>query len=136
MGFDNKVVIAVRDDLADWQKLNVAAFLASGIAAAAPEAMGQPYVDALQRRYTPLLGQPIAMMAGDATALRRAATQGHQRELTVAAFVEGMFSTGNDDDNRAMFLTQMGDDDTLVGVALRGDGKQVDKATKGLSRHR
>lgn len=136
MGFDSKVVIAVRDDLADWQKLNVAAFLASGIASAAPDAMGEPYIDATQRRYTALLGQPIAMMTGDAAALQRAVTQGHQRELTVAAFVEGMFNTGNDNDNRAIFLVQTRADDTLVGVALRGEGKQVDKATKGLTRHR
>ena len=34
--FDTKVAILVLDDLAVWQKLNVTAFLATGIAAAAP----------------------------------------------------------------------------------------------------
>ena len=135
MGFDSKVVIAVRDDLADWQKLNVAAFLAGGIAGAAPEAMGEPYIDAAGRPYAALLGQPMAMMTGDAAALQRAVSQAHQRALTVAAFVEGMFATGNDADNRAVFQQQTAGDSALVGVALRGEGKQVDKATKGLSRH-
>ncbi|WP_347557082.1 DUF2000 family protein [Robbsia sp. KACC 23696] len=135
MGFDSKVVIAVRDDLADWQKLNVAAFLAGGIAAAAPEAMGQPYIDAAGRRYAPLLGQPMAILTGDAAALQRAVSQAHQRELTVTAFVAGMFTTGNDADNRTVFQQQTAEDGFLVGVALRGEGKQVDKATKGLSRH-
>jgi len=37
--FDTKVAILVAEDLAVWQKLNVTAFLATGIAAAAPEAV-------------------------------------------------------------------------------------------------
>ena len=37
MIFDTKVAMIIRTDLAAWQKLNVAAFLASGIAAAYPE---------------------------------------------------------------------------------------------------
>jgi hypothetical protein len=37
MQFDTKIAIAIRSDLETWQKLNVAAFLASGIAAAFPD---------------------------------------------------------------------------------------------------
>ena len=40
--FDTKIALIVRDDLATWQRLNVVAFLASGIASAAPEVMGEP----------------------------------------------------------------------------------------------
>ena len=36
MRFDTKIAIAVRSDLAVWQKLNVTAFLASGIAVYGP----------------------------------------------------------------------------------------------------
>jgi hypothetical protein len=36
MQFDTKIALIIRNDLAAWQKLNVAAFLASGIAAAFP----------------------------------------------------------------------------------------------------
>ena len=43
--FDTKVAILVLDDLPVWQKLNVTAFLATGIAGAAPEAIGEPYED-------------------------------------------------------------------------------------------
>ncbi|MFP3608153.1 DUF2000 family protein, partial [Paraburkholderia sp. SIMBA_053] len=32
--FETKVALIVRDDLAVWQKLNVVAFLATGVAAA------------------------------------------------------------------------------------------------------
>ncbi|KUG53283.1 hypothetical protein AVL62_00240 [Serinicoccus chungangensis] len=44
--FDTKIAVAVRDDLATWQRLNVTAFLTSGIAAALPELVGAPYADA------------------------------------------------------------------------------------------
>ncbi len=47
--FDTKVAILVLEDLPNWQKLNVTAFLATGIAAAAPEGIGEPYEDASGR---------------------------------------------------------------------------------------
>ena len=53
--FDTKVAIVVLDDLAVWQKLNVTAFLATGIAGAALEAMGEPYEDAEGRVHARLL---------------------------------------------------------------------------------
>jgi AraC-like DNA-binding protein len=56
MIFDTKVAILVLEDLAVWQKLNVTAFLATGIAGAAPGAMGEPYEDAAGRRHARLLG--------------------------------------------------------------------------------
>ena len=43
MLFETKIALVIRDDLASWQKMNVAAFLASGIAASYPESIGEPY---------------------------------------------------------------------------------------------
>ena len=51
MRFDTKIAIAVRSDLAVWQKLNVTAFLASGIAAGIDEVAGKPYEDGSGNRY-------------------------------------------------------------------------------------
>ena len=34
--FDTKIAVLVRDDLESWQRLNVTAFLVSGIVAATP----------------------------------------------------------------------------------------------------
>jgi len=48
--FDTKVAILVLDDLPLWQKLNVTAFLATGIAGAALDAMREPYEDGAGRR--------------------------------------------------------------------------------------
>lgn len=61
----------VRGDLAVWQKLNVAAFLATGIAAAVPEALSEPYEDAAGRLYGRMLGQPMLMFAADLPALHQ-----------------------------------------------------------------
>jgi hypothetical protein len=135
MEFETKVAIVVREDLASWQKLNVTAFLATGIAAAAPDAIGKPYEDANGRKYAALLGQPMMIHTGDLSGLQRAFQQGHQRELMMAVYVQAMFSTGNDDDNRAAFSTEPADQPDLVGVALRGPRKMIDKAVKGLALH-
>ncbi len=59
MIFETKVALVLRSDLASWQKMNVAAFLASGIAASHLESIGEPYEDASGNRYLCLIGQPI-----------------------------------------------------------------------------
>lgn len=43
--FDTKIAVILRDDLAVWQKLNVTAFLMSGIVAQTKEIIGEPYRD-------------------------------------------------------------------------------------------
>jgi hypothetical protein len=45
MRFDTKIAIAVRADLEQWQKLNITAFLASGITPGGAETAGKPYED-------------------------------------------------------------------------------------------
>lgn len=136
MIFDTKVAILVLDSLAVWQKLNVTAFLATGIAASAPEAMGEPYEDASGRRHARLLGQPILIFVAEPDVLQRAYRQAIERDLTRAAYVRAMFATGHDAANRAAFKAEPADAPDLVGLALRGPKKDVDKATKGASLHR
>nr|WP_310618040.1 DUF2000 domain-containing protein [Pantoea cypripedii] len=133
--FDTKIALIVRDDLATWQRLNVVAFLATGIASAAPEMMGEPYVDARGRQYGNMAGQPMLVFSGDLPGLQRAHRQGLERELTIIPYVHAMFSTGHDAANREVFLAEDADNLNLVGIALRGPKKAVDKAIKGLSLH-
>lgn len=135
MTSDSKVAILILEDLATWQKLNVTAFLATGIANAAPEAMGRPYEDAAGRRHAPLLGQPILIFAANSETLARAFRQSVERGLTRAVYVRAMFSTGHDEANRAAFLAEPAEAPDLVGLALRGPKKDVDKATKGAALH-
>lgn len=135
MDFETKVAIVVRDDLAVWQKLNVTAFLATGIAGAAPEAMGQSYIDGAGRTHAKLLGQPMMIYQADAPGLLRTFRQSIERDLTRAVYVQAMFSTGHDEANRAAFLAEPAEAPDLVGIAVRGPKKAVDKAIKGLSLH-
>lgn len=133
--FETKIAILVLDDLAVWQKLNITAFLTSGMAGVAPEAMGLPYEDSMGRYYTPLLGQPIMIFSADLKTLIRARNQAFQRDLDCAAYVRPMFSTGHDEANRAVFLQQDLEEPDLVGIAVRGLKKDVDKAIKGARLH-
>ncbi len=135
MEFETKVAILVLDDLATWQKLNVTAFLATGIAGAAPEAMGEPYVDARGRAFARLLGQPVMVYAATAADLARAHRQALERGLTCAAYVRAMFTTGHDAANREAFRAESADAPDLVGLAVRGPRKDVDKAVKGAKLH-
>ena len=133
--FDTKVALIVRNDLATWQRLNVVAFLATGIAASAPDMIGAPYVDAAGRAYGRMLGQPMMVFEADRPGLQSAHRIGLERELAIVPYVFAMFSTGHDEANRAAF--KVGDPDNLdfVGLALRGSKKAVDKAVKGLALH-
>lgn len=133
--FDTKVAILVEADLAVWQKLNVTAFLATGIADAAADAMGEAYVDAAGRRHARLLGQPMMIYAAAPEILLRAYRAAIARELTRAVYVRAMFATGHDAANRAAFLAEPAEAPDLVGLALRGPKSAVDKAVKGATLH-
>jgi hypothetical protein len=120
MIFDTKVAILILEDLAVWQKLNATAFLATGIAGAAPDAMGDPYEVAAGRRHARLLGQPILIFAATPERLLRAYRAGLDRGLSQAVYVRAMFSAGHDAANRAAFKAEPPDAPDLVGLALRG----------------
>jgi len=134
--FTTKIALIVREDLAGWQKLNVAAFLASGVTASAPEAIGEPYEDSAGRRYSRMLGQPMLIFSASRAQLQGAHRVALERELATTVYVGAMFSTGHDEANREVFRKENPEDLDLVGLALRGDRKQVDKAVKGLSLHK
>jgi hypothetical protein len=134
--FDTKLAVVVRDDLAAWQRLNVTAFLISGIVADAPHAItGEPYVDADDRRYLALLVQPVLVFEAGAAKLRTVHTRALERELAVAIYTSEMFATGNDADNRAAVRAVATADLDLVGLALRAPHKAVDGVIRGLTRH-
>jgi len=134
--FDTKVAILVRNDLAAWQGMNVVAFLATGIASAAPEIMGAPYVDAHGHRYGSMSGQPMLIFEADLAGLQAAHRVGLAREITMQPYVYAMFSTGHDEANRQVFLAEDPGNLNLVGLALRGPKKAIDRAVKGLALHR
>ncbi len=133
--FDTKVALVIRSDLATWQKLNVAAFLASGIAAAYPECMGEPYADADATAYHALIGQPILIYGADAAALTRALDRALSRGVKAAVYTEDMFKTTHDAANRAAVAAVAREDLNLVGLAFRAERKTIDKVVDGLKFH-
>jgi hypothetical protein len=134
--FDTKIAVLLRDDLATWQRLNVTAYLASGLAGAVPELLGEEYLDADGTRYLPMFGQPVLVFEGDRDTL----TQAHGRAigygLRISIFTNDLFGTGNDRDNRAAVRAVPREKLDLVGLALHGPRKTVDKVCKGAVLHR
>jgi hypothetical protein len=135
MRFDTKIGIVVRDDLAAWQKLNVTAFLASGVAGGVPEVIGEPYEDGSGTAYLPMFRQPVLVYAAGAEALGRIRGLAAGRGLVTAVFTEDMFKTGNDADNRAVVRAVPASELVLVGLAVHGPKNPVDKTLKGLALH-
>jgi hypothetical protein len=135
MRFATKIAILVRADLATWQKLNVASFLAGGLVGADPELAGEPYVDGSGRVYGPLVRQPMLIFAADAAELTRTLQHALDAGLRPAIYTKELFATGHDAANRAAVAAAPTDALDLVGLALHGERKAVDKAVKGLALH-
>lgn len=133
--FDTKIAIVLRDDLAGWQRVNVTAFLASGVTAARPELVGEPYADADGTPYLPLLGQPVMVLEADAEVLAAARERAVRRGLDVALFTAEMFTTGHDAANRAAVAAVAADDLDVVGLGVHGPRNGVDKVVKGARMH-
>ncbi len=136
MQFDTKIAVVIRTDLEAWQKLNVASFLTSGIAAAFPECIGEPYSDGSGTRYLSLIGQPILIYgATDRAALSRALERALTRNVTPAIYTEDMFKTTHDAANREAVRTVVRTELNLVGLAMRAERKVIDKIVDGLKFH-
>ncbi|MBV9433320.1 MAG: DUF2000 family protein [Hyphomicrobiales bacterium] len=135
MRFDTKIAIVVRDDLATWQKLNVACFLSGGLVGSNPGLAGQPYVDASGQVYGRLIKQPVLVFSASAEALQGVLRRALERGLTPSLYTKELFVTGNDADNRAAVARVETPALDLVGLGLHGDRKLIDKVTKGLSLH-
>jgi hypothetical protein len=135
MIFDTKIALAIRSDLASWQKMNVTAFLAGGVAASYPESVGEPYEDASGNMYMRLIGQPILIYGGDSAALARALERALARGIQPAIYTEEMFSTTHDAANREVVRCVERANLNLVGIAIRAERKVVDKIMDKLKFH-
>lgn len=132
---DTKIGVIVRDDLETWQKLNVTAFLTAGIAASAPECIGEQYEDGSGNTYLPIFAQPVFVYAASTEHLQRTRTRALGREVPMAIYTKEMFSTSNDTDNRAVVQAVAANDLDIVGLAFRCDRKTFDKIINGLKLH-
>ncbi len=123
MIYDTKTALILRRDLAAWQVANVAAFL---------HMMGEPYRDGGGRAYTALIREPVFVYGATLEELRRTHQRALSRELVPAIYIEPMFKTANDADNRAAVAAAASDALAFVGIGVHGPRKTVDKVVNGL----
>ncbi|MFF5443183.1 DUF2000 family protein [Streptomyces achromogenes] len=133
--FDTKIAVLLREDLEPWQRLNVTAFLVSGLGTASPEVIGEPYEDADAVPYLPMFRQPVLVFEGAKETLKAAHGRALSRALPRAVFTSDLFATGNDRDNRAAVRAVPTDALDLVGLAVYGPKNAVDKILKGARMH-
>ncbi|MCW5748571.1 MAG: DUF2000 family protein [Alphaproteobacteria bacterium] len=135
MRFDTKIALAVHQDLAVWQKLNVAAFLTSAIVGADRGLIGEPYRDASGIPYLAMSRQPILVFTGTSEDLKAAHRRALERNERIAIYTRELFATGHDEANRAAVAAVATDALDLVGLALHAERKIVDKILKGMALH-
>lgn len=133
--FETKIAVLLREDLQTWQRLNVTAFLVSGIAAETPDIVGEPYEDAGGTGYLPMFRQPVLVFEGTKEALTTSHSRAVSRGTAMSVFTSDLFTTGNDADNRAAVRAVHPDQLDLVGVAVHGPRNAVDRIFKGARMH-
>lgn len=133
---NTKIAVVLLEDLAPWQALNVTAFLVSGLACGRPELIGQPYEDADGTKYLPMFGRPVVVLEAGAATLKVAHARALDRGLIPSIYTRELFSTGNDEDNRAAVRASPRDNLDLVGLGLTGPKNAIDKIVKGAKLHR
>lgn len=133
--FDTKIVIVVRDDLQTWQKLNITAFMMSGVVGATPNLIGETYRDAAGHTYHPLSIQPVIVLAADGERLGTIHKRALDNDVRHALYIEEMFATGHDTANRAVFAAFTPDAAKVVGIGFRAERKLADKIAKGAKMH-
>jgi hypothetical protein len=136
MKFDTKIAVILRDDLPVWQKLNMTAFLVSGIAGTVEGVVGENYEDASGNIYLPMFRQPVLVFGASAEQIRIAYERALEQSVRFSLFTEDLFSTGHDEANRAAVKAVPCEDLKVVGMALRDNKKVVDQIVKGLALHK
>lgn len=133
--FETKIAVVLRDDLQVWQRLNMTAFLVSGIGRKVPEVIGEPYADADETEYLPMFRQPVLVFEASKEALTTSHQRAVSRGLPLSVFTTDLFTTNNDRDNRAAVAAVHRDQLDLVGMAVYGPRNAVDKIIKGARMH-
>ncbi|MEU3794891.1 DUF2000 family protein [Streptomyces fructofermentans] len=133
--FDTKIAVLLREDLEPWQRLNVTAFLVSGLGTEVPEVVGEPYEDADGVGYLPMFRQPVLVLEGSKETLTAARDRALSRALPRSVFTSDLFATGNDRDNRAAVRAVPTAELDVVGLAVHGPRNAVDKVLKGARMH-
>lgn len=133
--FDTKIAVLLREDLQTWQRINMTAFLVSGISKVAPEVIGDPYTDADDTPYLAMFRQPVMVLEGTKENILASHRRAVDRGVPLSVFTTDLFSTNNDRDNRAAVRAVSRDELDLVGIAVYGPRNGIDKILKGTRMH-
>jgi hypothetical protein len=134
--YDKKIAVIILADLQDWQKLNVAAFLASAVALRFPETHGRDFTNASGSVYLPFIKHPILIYRAETEdQIRRAFTRAKERSLHIGIYTRPLFATKNEEENLIQIARCSDEEQDLVGIVLYGENKKVDKAVDGLKFH-
>ena len=135
MNFTTKLAIAVAEDLEVWRKLNIVAFLMSGIVYETEGIIGENYKDASGCAYSPLCIQPVVILKAGRDKLSMFLKRANTNGVKAALYIEDMFYTGYDEANRATVKKYESEALPVVGIGIRAEKKQVDKIFKGATLH-
>lgn len=134
--YDTKIALIIRQDLLTWQKLNVAAFLASSVAIQFPQTHGQAFINGSGSTYLPFIKHPILIYgADDEGQMKRAFGRARDRDLAIGIYTMPLFSTKNEEGNLVEMAKCTDEEQDLVGLILYGENRKVDKAISGLRFH-
>ena len=97
MKFDTKIAIILHDELEIWQKLNVTAFLTSGIIGKKPDLIGETYKDRSGVLYSSLNREPVIVLAADFALLKLIHKRAIDRSVEISIYIKDMFATGDDE---------------------------------------
>ena len=135
MRFDTKIAIVLHDELEIWQKLNVTAFLTSGIIGKKTDLIGDTYKDRSGVLYSSLNREPVIVLAANYALLKLIHKRAIDRSVELSIYIKDMFATGDDEANRETVAFYETEALPLVGLALREERRIVDKITKGTKLH-
>jgi hypothetical protein len=131
-----RIAIVLRADLLTWQRLNVTAFLSSGIATdAAGSPMGEIYADATGREYGRMFAQPVMVFEASGEVLKSALLAALEEKMVVRAFPDVLFTTNTDATNREAFAKLAPQEMSLAGLALLGGRNRISKLLAGARKH-
>jgi len=130
-----RIALVLREDLATWQRLNISAFLASAVAAARPESLGEPYRDGGGRAYSRMFALPVMVFEASAPAMAETLRGALEAGVEVMPFPEQLFATGNDADNRAAFAALPPGEMRPAGLVLYGGRNRIGKLLGSIRKH-
>ena len=123
---ESKIAMVIKTDLQDWQKLNVASFLASSVAIKFPDTHGKPFITASGSAYLPFIKQPILIFGADTDqSLKRAFERAKERGLYIGIYTEPLFATKSETENLLEIAKHTDEEQKLVGIVVFGEGKKV-----------